>query len=334
MHMIADTDVRFRGRGAHSGGAMSLVSVVIPTTGRPQTLLRAVHSALAQTHQNLEIVVVVDGPNPETIEATATVRDPRLRIVKNPVPLGGGEARNKGVAEASGEWVALLDDDDEWMPTKLERQLSVATVKDDVLVSCVCRVATPFGSFEWPVEVYDDRLTIDEYLFDRRTLLRGGGFLQTSTFLMPRRIFQMVKFRPIPQHQDWDFLLRASKTFGVRVKMLSEVLTVYHTDGDKQSISRDVKWRESLAWLDTMHGLVSPRAYSGFCCSVVAPRADKVRAYEAVPILIGRILRMGSPTPVQLLLFLSSWSALKGLRRVVKRVRAWLVTTQQIKESR
>ena len=109
---------------------MALVSVIIPTTGRPKLVLRALASVLGQTHGELEVIVVVDGPNPETIAALGGIADPRVRVLQNRESLGPGPARNIGAAQARGEWIAFLDDDDEWMPQKLEIQLAGASVDE------------------------------------------------------------------------------------------------------------------------------------------------------------------------------------------------------------
>ncbi len=109
------------------------VSVVIPTRNRPQMVVAAVQSALAQTHPPHEVLVVIDGPETpgpngqqSTTEALRAIRDPRLRVLALPQSVGGGEARNTGVRAATGRWIAFLDDDDLWLPQKLACQLAFA----------------------------------------------------------------------------------------------------------------------------------------------------------------------------------------------------------------
>src|SRR5689334_5208317 len=102
------------------------VSVVIPTLNRPELAARAVRSVLAQTHDSLEVVVVVDGPDPGTREHLETIGDERLRVLELPERGKAPNARNQGALAARGRWTALLDDDDEWLPAKLETQLKLA----------------------------------------------------------------------------------------------------------------------------------------------------------------------------------------------------------------
>ena len=105
-----------------ASGPVPQVSVVIPTRGRAVLAERAVRSVLAQSFHDFEIVVVIDGPDPETKEAIQQLEDKRLRILHLTEKVGGSEARNIGVRFARGKWIALLDDDDEWLPDKLAKQ--------------------------------------------------------------------------------------------------------------------------------------------------------------------------------------------------------------------
>jgi glycosyltransferase involved in cell wall biosynthesis len=73
-----------------------------------------------QTHCDFEIIVVVDGPDPATEAALGELTDSRLHVVTLAESQGGSDARNAGIAASKGEWVAFLDDDDEWLPEKLD----------------------------------------------------------------------------------------------------------------------------------------------------------------------------------------------------------------------
>src|SRR4051794_29614638 len=95
-----------------------MVSVVIPTRNRPNLVIRAVQSALAQSLTDIEVVVVVDGPDAATIRALSAISDSHLRVICIANSVGGAEARNIGIRESRGEFIALLDDDDVWCPEK------------------------------------------------------------------------------------------------------------------------------------------------------------------------------------------------------------------------
>jgi len=102
------------------------VTVVVPTRDRRSLLLRTLRSALAQEHVTLEIVVVDEGSSDGTEAAVEGLGDERIRLVRHERPRGVAAARNAGIAAASGDWVAFLDDDDLWSPRKLAAQLAVA----------------------------------------------------------------------------------------------------------------------------------------------------------------------------------------------------------------
>lgn len=103
-----------------------LVSVVIPTYNRAYCVARTIDSALAQTHQNLEVLVVDDGSKDDTAAVIRARygREPRVRYVFQE-NTGVSGARNHGMAESRGEFVALLDSDDIWFSWKIEAQLAV-----------------------------------------------------------------------------------------------------------------------------------------------------------------------------------------------------------------
>jgi glycosyltransferase involved in cell wall biosynthesis len=127
-----------------------LVSVVIPTRDRPKLLLRAIDSVLNQTHQEIEVIVVVDRPDPDTVFAVQSVGDPRLKLIVNTYSWTGAGARNAGADRATGEWIAFLDDDDEWLPNKLETQIAFASGRAPALVSCLSRIVTPTATYIAP----------------------------------------------------------------------------------------------------------------------------------------------------------------------------------------
>jgi len=102
------------------------VSVVVPTHNRSALLAQTLASVRAQTFADLEIVVVDDGSSDNTAEIVTRIDDSRVRMVRHEQPLGVSAARNRGIREASGEWVAFLDDDDLWAPSKIARQITAA----------------------------------------------------------------------------------------------------------------------------------------------------------------------------------------------------------------
>ncbi len=102
-----------------------IISVIIPTYNRAARVQRAIGSVMAQTWQDLELIVVDDGSTDGTPEVLRGIKAPHLTVVRHEANLGSPVARNSGMRIAQGQLVAFLDSDDEWLPAKLERQMAV-----------------------------------------------------------------------------------------------------------------------------------------------------------------------------------------------------------------
>ncbi len=265
--------------------ATPLVSVVIPTRNRADLVVRAVKSALAQTLTEIEVIVVVDGVDPATVEVLAAVNNLRLRTVVLSVSVGGSEARNIGIREGRGAFVALLDDDDEWHPEKLSRQLAAAknsTQRYPVVTSRLI-ARRPDGDVIWPLRLMRDGESMSEYLFCREKSVRQGeGFIQTSTLLVPRELMLRVPFRSgLPRHQDWDWLIRAAVYPGVKITWVWDTLVIYHIDVYRKSVSAGSSIDPSTDWING-NDLVTPKARAYFYATQVAVRCQTLATFFSI----------------------------------------------------
>lgn len=186
------------------------ISVVIPAYHAEQTIARTLDSVLSQTFAPYEIIVVDDGSKDGTcrvVEAYA----PRVTLVRQPNG-GPNAARNNGVRQATGDWIALLDSDDAWLPEKLERQ--VARIAPDVaLVHCY---------------VVDDRdIPEADVTFE---LLWKRNCIGTSTVVMNKDTFNsvggFVEDRRFIGAEDYNLWLRLAAT-GKRIVTVREELSLY-----------------------------------------------------------------------------------------------------------
>jgi glycosyltransferase involved in cell wall biosynthesis len=291
------------------------VSVVIPTFERPVLVLQAVKSAVGQTFRDLEIIVVIDGGDPATLAALESQSLPQLKVLRLEKQVGGSRARNEGVLIARGEWIAFLDDDDLWLPEKLEKQLAVARASSwsDPIVSCKVVARTQGGEVVWPRRLPTEPLS--EYLLSRDSWAQGEGLLQTSTLLITRRLLQKVKFQDgLRKHQDWDWLLRAAREPGAKIEFVNEPLAIWNLREAGGSVSRKLDWQASLTWIRDRRGLVTRRAYAGFIATQIASQAARQRHWKAFLPLLTEMFRIGRPKAIDMFLLLGMWLVPASLR--------------------
>lgn len=258
-----------------------LVSAVIPTRGRPALLAGAVRSALRQTWPRMEVVVVVDGPDAATATRVAGFTDPRVRVLFLEAIRGAGDARNAGVRAAQGEWIALLDDDDEWMPDKIEQQMRAVHAMRDWFPVVSTRVVarSPSATRVLPPRPYRSPQSIGDFLFCRGGMRDAGGLMQTSTLLAPRDLLLAIPFQSgLPMHQDWDWLIRVGAHEGVGFAMVRKPLTVWRVEDGRGTVGHKPDWEFSLAWIRSVRTLISPRAFSWFVAVQCAWRAQASHA--------------------------------------------------------
>ena len=163
-----------------------MVSVIIPTRNRPELLKRAVASVHAQTYKDIELIVIEDTDGK-----------------------GGGWARNQGIAKASGQYVAFLDDDDEWLPNKLEIQMKALTAASTDVAFSFTAVRNIFDDHEENTRV---PAGIDSY--HELALSRFKTFLNV-TLLVKKSVIDEVGYfdERFPSHQEADLVIRLTKKY-------------------------------------------------------------------------------------------------------------------------
>ena len=199
---------------------MPEVAVIIPTYNRADTVVRAVNSALAQTHEDLEVIVVDDGSSDNTLALLGNISDRRFRITYHTANRGAAAARNTGIAAADARYIAWLDSDDAWHSLKLELQLErLRSASHAEAVSChavllhlidhgIERVRTPAQQVCW-----------------QRGLLLDCDLSPGSTLLARRAAFETTGplDETLPRFEDWDWLLRYAHLGGC-IALLPTVL--------------------------------------------------------------------------------------------------------------
>ena len=291
--------------------------MVIPTRRRPELLLRAIESVLRQTYDQMEILVVIDGPDEATRAALGGVQDSRLRVIALPESVGGSDARNTGVQKAKGEWIAFLDDDDEWLPAKIEKQMALAAQANELypVIASQLIAKSPYGEFIWPRRFPGKGEPVCEYIFNRKTLFAGEGLLQTSTLLTRRVLMELVPFTSgLPKHQDIDWYVRVAQVPGTAFYFVPEPLVNFYVEENRASLSARSDWRFSLDWLKSNRSRMTRRAYAGFICSIVASEASKQGQWRAFPELLREMFRHGNPGYMDFSIFVGRWFIRPSLR--------------------
>lgn len=197
---------------------MTRASVIIPTYDRAEVLPRAIDSVLAQSFKELELIVVDDASTDETESVVRSYEDPRITYLSHDTNRGGSAARNTGIEASTGEYVAFLDSDDEWLPTKLERQITHLNARQPewVAVYCDYRIVRT-GLTSWVRDVFSDVIeTTDsgpreggEELIPA-LLTERFGHGGASTLLVKRTAIARIDGfdESFSRHQDLEFLIR------------------------------------------------------------------------------------------------------------------------------
>ncbi len=276
-----------------------LVSAVIPTRNRPDLVTRAVRSVLSQTVTAIECIVIVDGPDSATVDALSHISDARVRVITLAESVGGCEARNAGVVAAQGEWVALLDDDDEWLPYRLERQLAAAERAAPSVTMVVSRYLDRGGEGDdllrphiFPAE----NQPISEFLWCEVSWLGGiAGFPQTSTWLVRRHFMLEVPFtRGLKVLQDLDWLLRAYPHPQMTVVFVPEPLTIFHNEQTRQRVTRRVDWQYCHNWAIRNRHLFTAKAFAFFLVIYcINPAAQQGASWSEIKPLFHEVRHCG-----------------------------------------
>lgn len=273
------------------------VSVVIPTLGRP-SLGRAVESVRRQTLPVAEIIVVAD-----TDQTVLLPGDDRIMLLHNTIGRSPAISRQVGIDAAAGAIIALLDDDDEWHPWKLERQLEAVTAAGPYwIASCRMDVVGPGRRRRiWPRKVIRPNEAVADYLFRFTDLRMGGRALQTSTLCFPAELGRAVRWddHGSAVHDEPSWVLRVARAYAdLRVVQLPDVLTTYHVG--EVSVSRhgrDVT-DSYIDWgLKYLAG-ESPRVRGDYLCTSPVSAAVAAQSVTGVRRSVSAAFRYGRPGPL------------------------------------
>jgi glycosyltransferase involved in cell wall biosynthesis len=280
-----------------------IVSAVIPTRNRPELVCRAVRSVLSQTMRHLECIVVIDGPDEATLRSLNEIVDPRLVIIALDRNVGGCEARNIGARAAWAQWVALLDDDDEWLPHKLEAQLAAADSAGKPVTMVVSRYLDRGAGNDdliRPQIFPRSRQPISEFLWCEVSWWGGiVGFPQTSTWLLRRDFLLKVPFKKGQKLlQDLDWLLRGYPELQGRVVFVGKPLAIFHNDYSRQRVTKRIDWQYSRQWAMLNRHLFTSKSFGFFLVIFcLNPAAQQAVPWPELKGMLQEVRRYGKLTP-------------------------------------
>lgn len=215
------------------------VSVIIRTYNRADLVEKAIHSVLTQSFQDFEIVVADDGSSDNTKEIIEKLaaKDSRIRFISQ-VHFGmPGRTLNLGIKNCRGIYIALLDSDDEWLPSKLEKQVRLieSAAADVGFVACNIIIINPDGTQEeWKLSSGQSFLG---------SILKKNYFLSLSSILVKKDLFDFIG--PVDENfktgEDWDMFIRFAQKYDY--DFVDEPLCKYYIHGSNISYGKDYSRR-------------------------------------------------------------------------------------------
>lgn len=213
-----------------------VVSVIVPTYKRAERLARTIDSVLNQTFTEIEVIVVDDNSNGDEFRKATelTMNDysnnPRVIYLKHNVNKNGSAARNTGIKYSKAKYIAFLDDDDYFLPTKIEKQVKMLESNSSQYGGVCCSYIGKYKEYAYN----KNEIGINENGNYLSTLLSGETVLAAgSTLIVKREVFNVIGYydETFKRHQDWEFLVRFFRVY--KLLILNENLVCVSVDGSR-----------------------------------------------------------------------------------------------------
>lgn len=227
-----------------------LVSVIIPTFQRSEYLIRAIESVINQTYQNIEIIVVDDNDGEDDYRNQTKknlenyIQQKNIRYLMHDRNKGLPSARNTGINNSNGEFIAFLDDDDEWLETKIEKQIALFEKLDDSygIIGSFWKVINEFDNTE--------RIRTLKYKGDLSKILALNHFSPPSMVMVKRRYLDEVQ--SFDENFRWreDIELYYRLSFVCKFDYVEEVLVNYYQHPNALSTNFEKKLSAVIQYLE------------------------------------------------------------------------------------
>lgn len=197
-----------------------LVTIVMPIYNAEAFLKEAVNSVLLQSYCNWELLMVDDASTDRSLELAKEFarQDPRIKVLWNEKNQGVANTRNRGIAEAKGDYIALLDSDDVWLPKKLERQVALLEERCAQLAYCSYDFIDDKGNSILKPYLVPETTNFEKMLYN--------NVIGCSTVLIQADLFKKHRFLKECYHEDYALWMEMLQE-GCRAVGLSEVYVHY-----------------------------------------------------------------------------------------------------------
>ena len=230
-----------------------LVSAIITTHNRLSLLKEAIESVKHQTYSNIEILVIDDASTDGTKEYSENLSDVRYLYIPPSESHGANHARNVGIDNSNGYYVAFLDDDDLWLPAKIEKQVEAMQLHPECDL-CIC------GYHEECINEIDSVKHTPKYSYDSQTIdiskrCLYSGYVFTSEMFFRKDVFQKVgKFDiKLQAWQDGEMSMRVAQVSPIcRINEPLFIYRIYKNDPYRIS-NRLNRWKDSMFYIYEKH---------------------------------------------------------------------------------
>lgn len=223
-----------------------LISVVIPTFNREKTIKYCIDSVLAQTYQNFEIVIGDDFSTDSTIKIIKDYEDNRIKIIQSEKKIGAQGARNLAIKNSSGNFIAFLDSDDEFLPDKLEKQVEILRQNDFDQYLLIHSDAILYNVSTGEKKPYNLSRVEGEDVYN--IYLQRSAILFCSVLTSKKAIEEIGYLdENVPSYQEWDTAIRLSKICKfVQIEEPSFIYYVHHGEAISKNSKKDIDGYEYI----------------------------------------------------------------------------------------
>jgi len=274
-----------------------LFSIVIPTYNRADAVVQTLNGIFAQTFSDFEVIVVDDGSSDDTQVTLKAITDPRLRTLLQD-NAGPAAARNRGMDAAKGQYVAFIDSDDIWYPDHLQQAHTAIEAQGEHIYYSQIIVNRGVGRY-W---IKPDRpMRPDESIYDY--LYIAGGFIQTSTMIVPTRLTKDIRWDENVTFGDNDQFAIDLWHTNVPFHMLPRASTLYADLMSADALSKlpifagtSEKYTNFFSWMATRKNLMGQQAWLGFQARFASVALARSQPIASIKLLL-QAVRAGAMSP-------------------------------------